>query len=92
MKWLSILLVLGLLLAPCSASSEPLASSPSVTLSTAEYDQIVAAIEEADRQLGAPSETIAKLERDSRKLWIFSGVLALALVADGIAEIIQAAK
>jgi len=92
MKWLSIFAALGLLFAPLSASSEPLVSSQSVTLSIAEYEQIIAAIETADRQLKASSETIAKQERDLKRLWIFCGGLALALIVDGTAEIIQAVK
>lgn len=92
MKWLSIFVALCLLLAPCSVSSEPLVSSDSVRLSIAEYDQIIAAMETADLQLKASSETIAKLAKDSQRLWLFSALLGLALVVDGAAEIIQAVR
>lgn len=92
MKWLSIFVALGLLFAPLSVSSEPVQSAQSVTLSIAEYDQIVAAIQEADKQLQASSETIKRQDKDLKMLWIFSGALALALIVDGTAEIIRAVK
>lgn len=92
MKWLSIFVALGLLFAPLSVSSEPVQSAQSVTLSIAEYDQIVAAIEQADKQLQASSETIKRQDKDLKLLSILCGGLALALIVDGTAEIIQAVK
>lgn len=92
MKWLSIFAAFGLLFAPLSASSEPVQSAHSVTLSIAEYDQIVAAIEQADKALAESSKKIAEQERACKLLSILCGGLALALIVDGTAEIIQAVK
>lgn len=85
-------LALGLSLAPCSAWSEPQVSPSGVSLSIAEYDEIVAAIEEADRQIKASSETIARQVSASRRLSILCAALALALVTDGVADIVRAVK
>jgi hypothetical protein len=91
-KWLSICLALGLLFAPSLAWSEPPQSSSSVSLSQTEYDKIVAKIQAADQSLKTSSETIAKQEKALRTLWIFSGVLASAIVLQAAADIIQAIK
>jgi len=59
-KYLAGLLALGLLFAPCSASSEPLPSSPGVYLSQSEADAIEAEILAAREALRKSSETIAQ--------------------------------
>ena len=94
MRWrtLSIGLAFGILFGPCLAYSEPLPSSHSVVLSQAEYDQIEAAIVQAQEALKKSNEEIAKLSRDLTTRSIFCGVLAGALVLEGVALIIEAVK
>ena len=92
MRWLSICLAFGLLCAPCLAYSEPLPSLHSVVLSQAEYDQIEAAIVQAQEALKKSNEGIAKQSRDLTRLCWLSGALAGALVLEGVAFIIEAAK
>lgn len=94
MKWriLSIGLAFGLLFAPCLAYSEPLPSSVSVVLSQAEYDQIEAAILQAREALKRSNEEIAKLSKDLTMRSIFCGVLAGALVLNGVGLLIEAVR
>ena len=92
MRWLSICLAFGLLCAPFLAYSEPLPPSHSVVLSQAEYDQIEAAIVQAQEALKKSNEEIAKQSRDLTRLSWLCGTLAGALVLEGVALIIEAAK
>ncbi len=80
------------LFAPLSAWSEPLAPSPSVTLSPEEYAQIVAAMESARDSLKQSNEIIKSQSQNLTRLWIFCAVLGTALVIDAAAEIIEAVK
>ena len=105
-KSLALLLVLGALLGPCSAWSEPVPSSSGVYLSTSEYDAIVTTIEEAkaeleksnatietlSNQLKLSSEEIAKQSRALMRRSIFCGVLGAALVLNGVGLIIASIK
>lgn len=92
MKWLSIFLAFGLLCAPLSALPSPPPSSPSVTLSPEEAAQIEAAILQAQEALKRSNEEIARLQKLSTTLWIFSGALVAATVLDAVAHIIVASK
>ena len=85
-------LILGLLFAPCLASSEPLPSSSGVYLSDSELAKIEAEIKAAQEALKKSSETIAQQSKDLTTLSIFCGVLGGALVLEAVASIIVAIK
>lgn len=91
-KWLSLLLVFGLLLGPCLAYSEPFPSSSSVSLSQSEYDQIVAEIQAAQIALQTSNDLIAKQSKDLKMLSLLSGALAAGLILEGAAMIIVTIK
>lgn len=103
---LALLLVLGALLGPCSAWSEPVPSSSGVYLSTSEYDAIVTAIETAKAELEKSNQTIETLSnqlkisneeiaRQSRALTlrsVFCATLGAALVLNGVGLIVAAIR
>lgn len=105
-RYAAICLALGLLLAPCSAWSEPLPSSRGVWLSTAEYDAIVAAVETAQAELTKSNQTIdtlstqlkisseemARLSRDLTLRSVFCATLGAALVLNGVGLIVAAIR
>jgi hypothetical protein len=94
MKWriLSIGLAFLVLFAPLSALPSPSPSPSSVVLSQAEYDQIEAAILQAQEALRKSNEEIARLSRDLTLRSTLCGLLAGALVLNGVALIIEAVK
>ena len=85
-------LALGLLCAPLSALPSPSPPSGSVTLSQSEYEQIEAAILSAQESLKRSNEIIESQSKSLKTLWIFSGVLAVALVLDAAVHVIEAVK
>lgn len=91
-KLLIGLLAITVLFAPVSAWCSPSAPSGSVTLSQAEYDQLVAAMESAKESLRQSSETIKNQSQSLTRLSIFCGVLGLALAAEGIKDVIVMIK
>jgi outer membrane lipoprotein-sorting protein len=75
-KWLFLVLAFGLLLAPFSVCAQQAPPSSSVILSGEEYDQIVAAITQAQADLKKSSETIAQQSKDLATRSMFCAVLA----------------
>ena len=89
---LGLCLAFGLLSALCWPSPSPVPSSSSVSLSQAEYDQIEAAMESAKESLRRSNETIADQSRSLTRLWLLSGALAVAVVAESAALLVDALK
>jgi hypothetical protein len=81
-KCLSILLSFFLLLAPSLMWSEPEHSSQSVILSTAEYDQILQAMEAAKSALDRSSKTIKQQSTDLTKRSLLCVLLAGVAVTE----------
>jgi hypothetical protein len=69
--------------APLSALPPP--SSQSVTLSPEEAAQIEAAIVQAREALKQSNEEISKQEKLLTRLWLLSGVLAIAVITEAVA-------
>ena len=84
-RFLAFGLALGLLLGPSLAWSAPPPSSPSVSLSPSESAQIEAALTEAKAALERSNREIATQSKILMRLSILCGVLAVALVAEGVA-------
>lgn len=95
-RWVAFCLVLGLSLAPCLASSPPESpsspSSGSVVLSAEEYASVEAAILQAQEALKTSNEKIQAQSKALTMLWIFSGVLVLAVTIRATADLITAIK
>ena len=91
-RCLALFLVLGMFCAQLSASPQPSPPSSSVTLSSAEYDQIQAAMESAKASLEQSNRIIADQSKSLKRLWIFSGALAGALIIEAVADIVHALK
>jgi hypothetical protein len=89
-KWLALFLAFGLLFGPSLAWSEPPQSSGSVTLSPAEYAQILSAMETADKSLSQSNDLIAKQDKALKMQSILCGGLVLALALEGVGLIIVA--
>jgi hypothetical protein len=67
------------------AFSAPQPSSPSVTLSQADFDAVMAAIKQAREALIRSNLEIQKLSRRSTWQWILCGTLGVAVMVEGVA-------
>ena len=88
-RCLALCLAFSLSLAPLSALEPRSSSSSPVTLSAEDAAAIEEAILQAREALAKSSEEIARLSRLSTTLWIACGVLAAALAADTVADLVR---
>ena len=88
-RCLALCLVLSLSFAPLSALEPRSPSLSPVTLSAEEAAEIEEALLAAREALAKSSEEIARLSRLSTTLWIACGVLAAALAADTLADLVR---